>query len=1040
MSLTTADYEGKRLRFNYPEEDDQLLQFMWDGEMQEIPVTHSIRSLAKEDVPAYLRDHMYIQSSLGPDWGGASAAIVEGGRDAIHPILRSFTIAKNHREEALANIKSLLDAMGEEGAESSKARDELEPDDPRRAIRGATPEGLGSLLMNLWQYAYSPVSGVTRGIVGEPVGALAGEGAEALGASEDVAWRIRQFAENFGTYAAEFFTPTAYLKLIQSMMPAGQVLKGFAGTLAGKPHIVQAAPVAANMDEFLAKGGDETGTAVRELDEFGYPIIKPKPAPTTYGSSSVGPSVPAGEGRTIHLAKDPIEDITTDAGLLERLAFRRARAGDDKQRLYRDVGDELKKALIDKEVGMGNIVRILDDLEIPLDEFFKVTVRDSAIIMNLMSQMAKKIAKDGSIPPSIRRQLQEVSDQFDKTGKITNPQKVMNGWRKLENFRRGFLVSQLGTAARNFISQAGRLSISFVDDMLQGAIRGTTGRESLKNVWDSATSDLRAFRLLNPFGKDRKAFNAILDGQPLTKDMLMNKSVHEVQALNKITSAVNTMNIWQERVFRRMAFQAKLSKLLKEGGQDFHTIDHSMIPPKMIDEAMEHALEITFARTGTGLGRDLVRIWEKFPVLYQINPFPRFAFSNALPFLAEHSPWGLLKAFSPRTLADLASGNPRRFAKSASRGMLGTALLAKAMELRNGPDAGDKWYELKVGEPDENGVRKTIDVRYYAPLSTYLFFAEAMKGPDNWNLKKMDFVEAAIGINRLSGTGLIFIDYLQSKSEKVTANMVQKYVGNYFSFPTIPLKQLKDFYDAWEYEDYKRTTNIDVEKPWTFATLSENMDRSIDLALAPTAANIPGLSQDLPLSRSPLRVGGIPIGEPVEIFGVEIHPSILKQIPAINIKQKNVVEQEVDRLGLDFGVYMPRTGSKQTNRIMSQFMAPFVMHIIPDMLKTDDSFYSIVDRFIEDGVRPPTEGAVQTLFRNEGVDTPYKEFENDSKKLALRMIFTFIKEYAKAEWAKSKDETAQDAFAKLKESDDLTAEQLEYLRKRKREKRGAYAE
>ena len=60
MSLTTADYEGKRLRFNYPEEDDQILQFMWDGEMQEIPVTHSIRSLAKKDVPAYLRDHMYI--------------------------------------------------------------------------------------------------------------------------------------------------------------------------------------------------------------------------------------------------------------------------------------------------------------------------------------------------------------------------------------------------------------------------------------------------------------------------------------------------------------------------------------------------------------------------------------------------------------------------------------------------------------------------------------------------------------------------------------------------------------------------------------------------------------------------------------------------------------------------------------------------------------------------------------------------------------------------------------------------------------------
>lgn len=122
-------------------------------------------------------------------------------------------------------------------------------------------------------------------------------------------------------------------------------------------------------------------------------------------------------------------------------------------------------------------------------------------------------------------------------------------------------------------------------------------------------------------------------------------------------------------------------------------------------------MDISFASSGGQTAQKITKAFENIPFLYTINPYPRFAFANALPFIAEHSPLGFAKAFSPRTLADLASGDGRRFGRAASRAMIGTFLMGTAWQMRNDPSvSGEKYNELR-GEGGE-----VYDVRPYSPL------------------------------------------------------------------------------------------------------------------------------------------------------------------------------------------------------------------------------------------------------------------------------------------------------------------------------------
>ena len=127
-----------------------------------------------------------------------------------------------------------------------------------------------------------------------------------------------------------------------------------------------------------------------------------------------------------------------------------------------------------------------------------------------------------------------------------------------------------------------------------------------------------ALPLIRKMTGGKKIIDDILDGNPITKERLLNRTVHEVEAIGKFVKGVNTFNTLQERFFRRLAFQARLTKTMKEHKL---TMD-GPIPAELMEDAVEHALELTFASSGGKFARDIVDAFHKFPLLYSINPFP----------------------------------------------------------------------------------------------------------------------------------------------------------------------------------------------------------------------------------------------------------------------------------------------------------------------------------------------------------------------------------------------------------------------------------
>jgi hypothetical protein len=537
------------------------------------------------------------------------------------------------------------------------------------------------------------------------------------------------------------------------------------------------------------------------------------------------------------------------------------------------------------------------DLDMSPEEFVKawqVSIKEAGQSLNVLSQAAKQMSKDRNYPPELRSQLDVLAKEIARDKSISNPEKFFNVIRKVENFRRGMMVSQLATAVRNAGSAVGRITMASFDDAAQSILGGG----GMKEMWNSVASDFQALPLI----RNKELLNDVLDGNTLTKEKLLYTSVNETELLGKVSKAVNVFNVYQERAFRKYAFQAKLEKLAKESGQTLGDMNPERIPKEWLETATNHALDMTFASSGGKMAKEVVKFYDKFPILYTVsNPFPRFTFANALPFLIEHSPYGLAKALSPRAIDDLAQGNSKAFAKAASRGLIGTALLGQAMELRE-KVGGERWYELAI--PNEDGTTTNIDARPYAPMTQYLFMAqliEDMRNPDKPStLNAGDWTEVLLGMNRVGGTGFIIADLLRGKSAERSKEILTKFAADWAGAFSTPLAQIRDITQAVTGDSRLRDPRGD--------TLGETI-------VGTTIKNLPIAEQLLPVRRSPLAEGAI---EQESMLGIP--GGVAKQVTGLNVKKKNVVQREVDRLDVNYSIWNPRTGIKEMDRRQTAIM------------------------------------------------------------------------------------------------------------------------
>ena len=603
--------------------------------------------------------------------------------------------------------------------------------------------------------------------------------------------------------------------------------------------------------------------------------------------------------------------------------------------------------------------------------------------LGYLSALSKKVNDIfPNLPPELKQKF------ADAAAKDKRPL-VSRVWRTIEDTRRGFLISQLATATRNMASATGRMGISMAfDENLQSLVRATIKTPGSKNMWrtfsDEFKGNLSMFNALSSTfrsswaaakkkrgmdwvpGTDRtKQELALIDelmgltGSDLSKDAvkgqhilrMISPSVNESILGGRIANITNWINRPQEILMRRFSFEYKARQLATRRGVDLQDISADDIK-----QAADFALDMTFAANAkSDWARNFIDIWRNSP-LSIVNPFPRFMFANALPFMYEHSPLGFIQLL---TKGDFARGgltavkaNSDEFAKIVSRAGLGTAAMWAAWNYRDSPFAGEKWYEI-------NTPKGLVDIRSYSPLASSFLFADAtqkfMRGQMGWPDIKELAAEGA-GLSRPAGTALPFTRMIMSQefSEQYLQAMIGQYLGSFFT----PLRMAKDF-GASEimnpmFEGSPFTTDAhvvrDMRTEWESilgdearSDLVENVGRGESDSLygsrlgayfKPIAAAMPGVETTLPAATTPfmgrenVQFQDLQANRDFKFYEMKtahnIMEGIVRQVSGVSFRPKGAFEREFDRLQMRRGDVYSKTGNKTADRVINGYVGQII--------------------------------------------------------------------------------------------------------------------
>ena len=260
---------------------------------------------------------------------------------------------------------------------------------------------------------------------------------------------------------------------------------------------------------------------------------------------------------------------------------------------------------------------------------------------------------------------------------------------RTENIRRGGLVSQIATAARNLQSGGIRAPLEGFGNVMDTALYNASEKGGIRGVAAGAKSMLSAnnwrdsFRHMkymfdpNVVSDTRQYVDFILDRPELAGQFdLMFNNINEIQrlvgrgeatttlgkgadavatALEDAVDVLNTPNRWQEHLIRRGAFLGELERLVKReygidlidaindgkirdllndaGSQCARRDARSFI--SIVEDATQKALDVTYAKRA---GCSCVRSTSQFIVrngLTVVLPFPRF-YVNSMELMGEY--------------------------------------------------------------------------------------------------------------------------------------------------------------------------------------------------------------------------------------------------------------------------------------------------------------------------------------------------------------------------------------------------------------------
>jgi len=580
------------------------------------------------------------------------------------------------------------------------------------------------------------------------------------------------------------------------------------------------------------------------------------------------------------------------------------------------------------------IRRIAEDNKLPPKDFLD-------FIFPSVSQSAKEMAAWSRASRYLRNQLDPTGQILQSTGSPT-----FNVLKRLDDIRRGLLVTRIATAVRNYASQTARITLdslqNITDFALQQALKPFIDpvqfQKNQVSPFTSLNQLITNFRQWKPseFKKVKKQTDLILDQFPNEKNRLFLRYGSDIAVSVKGTKKskvdkffdtaqdgvdiLNFLNKTQEYITRRAVVLARLDELIRANPKYYNKKnlqqilrdgEHSKIRVSDLGNAVDKALEVTFAKefnmykkgaSYENFAAGVINTINKLPfVLTSIIPFPRFLF-NSLRFHAEFSPFGFLRFLSKADRQKIAKGDT----SGLSRALLGTGLLFAAMALRKQDYAGEKWYEFKVGD-------RTIDTRPYNPLAAYLFVGDVINRYMSGTLRDIDLKDIITVFAGVRGTtGLYLFDQIadfvantnvKAGKEKVLGT-VKKFIGELLAGYLTPLQNITDL--MAQYYPEMRISRDTSQEPFKGAFKKRILDTDLPEATSPTNFIIDknGKIKAAPYVKESPLVG--------QFTGVRF------------ITPKNAAEKEFDKLQIKPGEIYRSTGIPELDRAYKDIYSYYV--------------------------------------------------------------------------------------------------------------------
>lgn len=504
--------------------------------------------------------------------------------------------------------------------------------------------------------------------------------------------------------------------------------------------------------------------------------------------------------------------------------------------------DNLLDLTINKELIAGDeLIDILNKYNVSFEDYILTVVgsgSEAGKVLNKLSQIKRA------------RPLNEMQD-LQRAATQARQGNIRNNIMRLEGIRRGGLVSQLATAARNLQSAGIRSPMDSLGNVMDTALynmgeakgvggKAAAGAKSLisKENWKDSFANMKY--MFGPESRlDAKDYvDFILNRPELAKQFdLMFNQLNELQqatgrgqATTKLgkgvdnvlseledgVSVLNSANRWQEYLVRRGAFLGELERLVKreykidlidtlnDGKIKDLLNDSTTVRPEgarsfneLVADATNNALDVTYAKQpDIGVFREATSFITRNG-LTVVMPFPRFMF-NSMELMGNYA-GGASIPLTKKLMGQIPKGTKlsAKDRQRISRNLVGIGAVGAAYMARTSDDAPADYKEISVGDG------AVMDTTPQFPLRQMLYLGEATKrikdGTFDDFFNAREFFETFLGTNIRTGVGNSIVDEVVQLAgdsdltrDEAAARRVGRALGNYLSTWAVPFAQIID--------------------------------------------------------------------------------------------------------------------------------------------------------------------------------------------------------------------------------------------------------